>query len=350
MLCLLSNAVKFGMDVTVEVRCFKTAENELKFEVEDSGIGISEENRINLFHPFQQAQRSAGGAGLGLYSLSKRIECMRGHCGIRNRNDNQQGCCFWFTIPYSPDNTIEVDQEHSLTSLAQRKVDKFGSSNKVHPMVSLSPRATSYTERTSSLMSRKSSCDVTTETSSHDEESPRPRRVIAERSKVSVLLVDDAIVIQKTIGGALRRRNFDVTLASNGLMGLNLMKEKQFDLVLMDLQMPIMDGHESVKRLRMFEKESNVCPENRQVVIAISANADEDTIAQTSVSGMDYFVAKPFSMDKLIQVCVGLKVRAFASSDESNGDSSDQEWRAAAPKRVLSERSLKSLYVITPHV
>jgi signal transduction histidine kinase len=75
----------------------------LRFDVEDTGIGMSTEAMTSLFNPFRQAQRLAGGTGLGLYSLSKRIEALNGSFGVSNRKDGKQGSLFWFSIPYRPD-------------------------------------------------------------------------------------------------------------------------------------------------------------------------------------------------------------------------------------------------------
>lgn len=76
---------------------------EAMIEVIDAGIGLSEEAMKNLFTPFQQTQRLAGGTGLGLYSLAKRIEALHGIYGVRQRKDGRQGSVFWFTLPYKPD-------------------------------------------------------------------------------------------------------------------------------------------------------------------------------------------------------------------------------------------------------
>eukprot|EP01031_Cornospumella_fuschlensis_P025063 gene25063-30272_t len=75
----------------------------LRFEVSDHGIGLSDEAMLTLFNPFKQAQRLAGGTGLGLYSLARRIEALRGDYGVYGRPDEQQGSVFWFAIPYRPD-------------------------------------------------------------------------------------------------------------------------------------------------------------------------------------------------------------------------------------------------------
>ena len=85
----------------------------LLFEVLDTGIGLSEEAMKNLFNPFKQAQRLAGGTGLGLYSLAKRIEALGGHYGVKKRPDGQQGSLFWFAFAYRPDKVSAAMHERS---------------------------------------------------------------------------------------------------------------------------------------------------------------------------------------------------------------------------------------------
>lgn len=79
---------------------YETSKRVLLVTVEDNGIGISEEARQTLFQPFKQAQRMAGGTGLGLFSLLKRVEALGGSCGVGSRTDGLEGCIFWFTFPY----------------------------------------------------------------------------------------------------------------------------------------------------------------------------------------------------------------------------------------------------------
>lgn len=74
----------------------------LRVTVTDSGIGVSPDVRSKLFQPFQQAQRMAGGSGLGLFSLSERIHALGGRCGVDSRADGARGSSFWFEFPYRP--------------------------------------------------------------------------------------------------------------------------------------------------------------------------------------------------------------------------------------------------------
>lgn len=78
----------------------------VRVSVIDSGIGVRPESRQHLFQPFGQTQRRAGGTGLGLYSLRKRMEALHGACGVCRRADGQRGSEFWFEFPYRPDHGV----------------------------------------------------------------------------------------------------------------------------------------------------------------------------------------------------------------------------------------------------
>ncbi len=101
----------------------------LHFEIEDTGIGLSEDAMKNLFNPFKQAQRLAGGTGLGLYSLAKRIEAMKGSYGVQNRRDGKKGSLFWFAIPYKPDNSLSVAASSLMDSPAWSTINGRGNDN-----------------------------------------------------------------------------------------------------------------------------------------------------------------------------------------------------------------------------
>ena len=120
-LCLLSNAVKYSAEgvimlsvslvseLTANSHPYATSTNPndehlmIRVDVEDNGIGVSDEVKAHLFNPFKQAQRLAGGTGLGLYSLAKRMEAMGGRYGVENRYNGKPGSIFWFAVPYRPD-------------------------------------------------------------------------------------------------------------------------------------------------------------------------------------------------------------------------------------------------------
>ena len=225
----------------------------LVFEVEDQGIGIASDARNSLFTPFQKIQRSAGGTGLGLYSLAKRIDALDGMYGILDRSDGQQGVNIWFAIPYKPD---------------------------------LSNESTNRTQLPHSIMDSIS--DI-----------PRP---------LKILLVDDSITTQKMLSKVLARYEHHVDVAANGVEAFDMIqsnyenKTTQYDLVLMDIQMPIMDGLEATKRLRQYESTLSSDTNKAHVaIIGCSANSDHDTMLATQDVGMDSFICKPFTYKAFLE-------------------------------------------------
>ena len=301
-LCLLSNAVKYsnGGVVTVAVEyvpaertqspdnCDGTDSSNgsetsgkegstIKISVEDSGIGISEDARLLLFKPFKQVQRLAGGTGLGLYSLSNRISELKGSRGVSSRVDGMQGSRFWFTIPYRPDpHFIPESREVCHTSNSTMSPSVSGSSM--------------------DLLSGKTTACPSTD-------------ACIDLEGIRFLVVDDSTSIARVVSRALTTRKHFVETENNGSAGLDRLIEgyatNDFDAVLMDLQMPIMDGIETVRRYRIFENDRNSelsltgsnddlhDPPRRLFIIGMSANSDGATKQCALDVGMTPFCPSP---------------------------------------------------------
>jgi CheY-like chemotaxis protein len=164
--------------------------------VEDNGIGITDENQRKLFQPFKQAQRSAGGTGLGLFSLAKRIEALEGTCGVRNRADGKQGSAFWFTFPYRPD--VAAHEEHEETVNGKRT-------------------------NSSGNPTQRSGGNGT------------PGRALPQ---LRILLTDDSPAILKVTTRFLEKAGHIVETADNGNQSLERLKvaRDKFDVLITDLQ------------------------------------------------------------------------------------------------------------------
>lgn len=123
------------------------------------------------------------------------------------------------------------------------------------------------------------------------------------RHQLNILVVDDSVPILKTVRHALLRKGYDVETSHNGLDCLDKVQQRlasfntPYDVILMDLNMPVLDGLEATRRIRQQEEENYKKDGVRHVIIGVSANSDEDTILDALSAGIDDFICKPFSMD-----------------------------------------------------
>ena len=243
---LANNAIKFtdSGEITISVAL---AEDEsdavtLRFEVKDMGIGISEEDQATIFDSFSQidssTRRRHGGSGLGLSICKQLCELMGGEIGVNSRSG--QGSTFWFTAVF--------DKQQSDTEKA-------------------APAAAST--RTS-------------------DNSPASTEI-----KGRVLLVEDHVVNQKVALHMLRLLGYEATLAASGREALDAVAESSYDIILMDCQMPGMDGFETTQALRA--RESGV----RTPIIAMTAHSMEGDRKRCLDAGMDDYMSKPVRMEIL---------------------------------------------------
>ena len=287
-LCLLSNAIKYStggivnLFMKIEFRTHEFISHKvLKITVEDTGIGIPDEARANLFQPFRQAQRMAGGTGLGLFSLSKRIEALGGSYGVHDRADGRQGSAFWISFPYRPDAMslpVRLSQDCFSPSHPQTAELRASSSSK---------KTTDILRKTTGVGSIRGGMTTATEVgggwekkpalgSADDTEGGVVRRQLSSRrssdplmapslvipgaptTKLRILIIEDSLSILKVVAQMLRSKGHHVDTATNGSLGLDRLilghAQNEFDVCLCDLQMPVMDGIECTRRYREYEK------------------------------------------------------------------------------------------------
>jgi signal transduction histidine kinase/CheY-like chemotaxis protein len=225
----------------------------VRIEVEDSGIGTRPEERAELFLPFKQAQRRVGGTGLGLYSLAKRVEALGGSFGVTDRRDGAIGSLFWFNFPYRPDESIGRMAASARLS-ENLPDDEFAMHSQVNENnieVTGRPFASSPRDghRISLPFAPSPSIDHRPEEETMKSKQSAPSLSLDYR----ILLVEDSVLIQKTTSRALTSVGCVVDIARHGLECLKMVKEREYDFILMDIQMPVMDGIEATKRLREME-------------------------------------------------------------------------------------------------
>jgi CheY-like chemotaxis protein len=122
--------------------------------------------------------------------------------------------------------------------------------------------------------------------------------------ELSILLVEDNELNQRLMKISLKRNNYSVTIANNGVEGVELFKSQKFDLILMDLMMPIMDGFEATKEIRRIEAEDN--SRKYTPIIAFTANTLNNDHDKCVRGGMDDILEKPFHLDKFRDILKNL--------------------------------------------
>jgi TMAO reductase system sensor TorS len=257
----VGNAIKFTDAGKVLVRVRTIAKDGLlRFEVIDTGIGISEEAQAHIFNAFSQADsfttRKYGGTGLGLAICRQLATLMGGEIGVHSKPNH--GSTFWFEVRLEP--AAEAAQ-------TQTRVPRL---NVAAPVDELPV-----------------------------DEPPAEPAKLASAGRVAgpkILLAEDNPVNREVAVGMLESLGCMAHAAENGLLALEAMNKAAYDAVLMDCQMPVMDGLTAAGEIRRREQ---TCGAARVPIIALTANAMEGDRERCLAAGMDDFLSKPFSQQQL---------------------------------------------------
>jgi PAS domain S-box-containing protein len=260
---LVGNAIKFTQRGGVTVAVEKVDERFWRFSVEDTGIGIPIEKQNKIFEPFVQADTSTsrhfGGTGLGLAIAALLVQAMNGRIWLES--EPGRGTTFHFTA-----------------DLEAAGVDSCVEAFLSKPAVEIYPAREVRVERLGEYL--------------------------------RVLLVEDNRVNQKVAAAVLEKRGHRVTIASDGREGLDAISRGVFDVVLMDVEMPVMNGWEATAAIREREKASGT----RVPIIAMTAHAMQEDLDRCLTVGMDGYVSKPFQVEALLNELA--RVRGMHSAGE----------------------------------
>lgn len=254
---LVSNAVKFTERGSITIHCEAVGnENnrvELKFRVVDTGIGISDEGKDKLFKEFSQVDASTtriyGGSGLGL-AISKHLsQLMGGTIGVESTPG--EGSDFWFTAWF--DLAQDIVKSKSIGVIDEQ---------------------------------------------------------LLLLTSLKVLLVEDNYINQKVARYTLEKVGVACDVADNGEKAVEMYRLKKYDIILMDLMMPVKDGYEATSEIRSLEKKTMIQKPVR--IVAMTANAMKEDRDLCLACGMDDFISKPFNIQDLKRV---LTFQTFPNDD-----------------------------------
>lgn len=258
---LVGNGVKFTEDGTVEIFVKKESETKLLFAVKDTGIGIPADKQQLIFESFTQADsmttRKYGGTGLGLTICQKLIQILGGEIGLNSAPG--EGSTFFFTYPLNPALTKVLPENDETEPAAQ--------------------------------------CELLKD--------------------AHILLVDDNEDNRHLLCLYLRNTPFTLETAENGLEALKLFKKTHFDIVFMDLEMPIMDGYEATRQFRKWEKAEHL---TQIPIIALTAHAFVRFKRKCIEAGCSDYLTKPVRRNTLIH-CISRHLHMNMAPDQGTPDS-----------------------------
>ena len=269
LLNLIGNAVKFTEkgEITVKLETIAERAEEgkcvVRFTVKDTGIGIPPDKLQFIFERFSQADssitRKFGGTGLGLAICRKLIELMGGRITVES--EEGKGSIFRFTLPFD----VQIP-------------------DRVKP-----PRAESALNRIQNTQHAKISDTGTEEI---------PDGLPQQTESLNILHVEDAENNRMLIRAYLKKTSFRIEEAANGQIGLDKFKANRYDLVLMDMQMPVMDGYTATREIRKWEKERNLpgIP-----ILALTAHVLKEDQEKSLAAGCTDHLTKPIKKEALMK-------------------------------------------------
>jgi signal transduction histidine kinase/CheY-like chemotaxis protein/HPt (histidine-containing phosphotransfer) domain-containing protein len=262
---LMGNAIKFTDTGEIGIDISKSSNGRIRFEVRDTGIGLSPEQQSKLFKSFSQADgsttRKYGGTGLGLSISKQLVELMDGTIWVESKLG--VGSRFIFEIELEELNDIKES-----TTFKGKKVLISEDSQVPHDILG--------------DVNVKKPVDIKNKSLKNQMSTLRGSKI---------LLVEDNETNQEVVVGLLQNRGIEVDIANNGQEAVDRFQDNDYELILMDVQMPVMDGIEATVIIREID---SIVP-----IVALTANAMKKDIAHTKFVGMNEHLNKPIDIEKL---------------------------------------------------
>lgn len=288
---IIGNALKFtdegSIVLSVQVEELSNTDAIISFEVKDTGIGIEEDNLDKIFKSFSQADvsttRKYGGTGLGLSICNKLVNLMGGS-NLEVESVIHEGSTFRFSLPFSIGNPDEFIGHQVEKEKNQKAVPSTG-------------------------------------------------------NPLKILIAEDNLVNQEYVKALLSPVGHQLVLVENGLQAVEMYKNQEFDCILMDGNMPEMDGIEATKAIRAIEEAT----EKHIPIIALTASALYSDKERFISSGMDHYLSKPIDREKLFDVLKGIKSNKIIDASKTPTSSHIKLESFKDQFRVLSKESVLSI-------
>jgi signal transduction histidine kinase/CheY-like chemotaxis protein/HPt (histidine-containing phosphotransfer) domain-containing protein len=302
---LVGNAIKFTdsgeIAVNVSLESFNEKEVSLHFTVTDTGMGIPEEKKKIIFKAFAQADgtttRRFGGTGLGLSISSQLVKMMNGRIWVES--EPGKGSAFHFTADF---------RLHENTGAIQTRMKPLNLQDV--PVLAVDDNASN----------RRILNDMFT--NEHEDQSLITRYSLREkRSPLKILLAEDNVINQTFVIRVLEKKGHRVTVANNGREAVAAFEKQPFDLILMDVQMPEMNGIEASELIREKEKKTETCIP----IIAMTAHALKGDREKFLEAGMNAYISKPIDTKTLIETIEKIVTNGRTLNDNRETDTSSGE-------------------------
>jgi signal transduction histidine kinase/DNA-binding response OmpR family regulator len=365
---LLSNAIKFtghGGEINLEIRKIQSNNetSDIKFSIQDNGIGMTKDQQLHIFDAFSQADisvtRKYGGTGLGLTISSRLVELMGGILELESAKDH--GTTFYFTLPIEEVTSTDSSSQHAFDAITVCKyqqhiptkldsyleeyfkyfgpaVKYFESEGELKELDGLQVCKNYWIDIEKAKQNivdtlrniDKSKLIIIANVTSRNKleslgiakenviykpitisklkaglnkntgkttETIKEEALLETKFDARILVTEDNVINQKLIKRVLEDHGITVDLANNGLEAFEKRRNKHYDLLFMDIQMPVMDGIEATREILDYEEDEKI---SHIPIVALTANALKGDREKFMNEGMDEYITKPIEASELL--------------------------------------------------
>lgn len=301
---LVSNAVKYTPSKgEINVRVYRKDDNFIKFEIEDTGIGISKKNINSIFNRFYRVEDQTGvgnnGSGIGLHLTKSLVEMHHGEISVQS--ELGKGSCFMFVLPFKEESYNESEKKHNEKNARFEESVSFSEKTIIESDIAI----------------------------------PFDENTIGRKKKYKVLIVEDDEDIRSYLKLELGKY-YQVFTAVNGKIGYDMAVKELPDIIISDIMMPEINGLEMMKKLR---SNPNVCD---IPVILLTAKACVEDFVSGLQKGADAYLAKPFELSHLIAQINNLLQRSIhykvQKSEVQNNRKIDETYDVKSADDKLIEK------------